>query len=199
MFSTKLSTNKCLKEKNMKMVMIFEVIVSTGNPPNFAPMGVIFEEKSVTVRPYMTTKTYRNLRETNCGVVNVTDNVLILAQSALSDVQFPHSRANVVDSYILEDVCRWYEFIVRNVSEAEGRAEFSCEIVHEGKRRDFCGFNRGKHAVIEASVLATRQNSYEKSFLKNELERYSIIVQKTGGRQEREAMDFINNYVEAHR
>jgi hypothetical protein len=182
----------------MKTTMIFEVIVSTGNPPNFAPMGVIFDGKCITVRPYRTTRTYKNLRETNCGVVNVTDNVLIFAQSALSDVQFPYSRANVVDSHILEDVCRWYEFVVKDVSDVESRAECFCEIVHEGKRRDFFGFNRGKHAVIEATILATRQNLHENSFLKRELDKYSMIVEKTGGRQEREAMDFISNYVEAH-
>lgn len=182
----------------MKLVMIFEVIVSTGNPPNFAPMGVIFDGKYVTIRPYRTTTTYRNLTETNCGVVNVTDNVLIFAQSALSDVQFSSSTANVVDSHILKDVCRWYEFVVKDVSEGERRVEFFCEIVHEGKKKDFFGFNRGKHAVIEATILATRQNLHEKLFLKRELEKYRMVVEKTGGKQEREAMDFINNYIEAH-
>ena len=59
--------------------MIIETIFSTVDErgqPNFAPMGVVWGEEELAVRPFRQTQTCRNLLATGYGVVNLTDDVL---------------------------------------------------------------------------------------------------------------------------
>jgi len=176
--------------------MIIETIFSTLDEegrPNFAPMGVIWEE--MVLRPFRNTITYRNLVSQGQGVVSVTDNVLTFAQSAISNAQFPHFPARKVRGVVLEDVCYWRELEVLSVNEHEERAEICCRVVAKGRKRDFLGFNRGKNAVIEAAILATRLDLNERDEVKIALGRLDGIVAKTGGKEEEEAMKFLSGYV----
>jgi hypothetical protein len=180
--------------------MIIEAIVSTMNRDgqiNFAPMGVLWETQP-RIRPYRDTVTYRNLAVTGEGVINITDDVLIFAQSALSAVSFDYFPAKVVRGAVLRESCYYYEFVVRRVSEEGERAEFWVEVVSQGRLRDFLGFNRGKNAVIEATILATRVGLHDPHRIREELERLSIIAQKTGGSEEKEAMELLMEYVRTH-
>lgn len=180
--------------------MIIEAIVSTMNrngQVNFAPMGVLWETQP-RIRPYRDTVTYRNLAATGEGVINITDDVLIFAQSALSAVSFDYFPARVIRGAVLRESCYYYEFAVRRVSEEGERAEFWVEVVSQGRLRDFLGFNRGKNAVIEATILATRIGLQDPHRFREELERLSTIVQKTGGPKEKEAMELVMEYVRTH-
>jgi len=141
--------------------MIIESVVTTKSREkqlNFAPMGVVFEEKSVLLRPFQHTTTYKNMVQTGEGVVNITDDVLIFARSALSREIFEHFPARCVSSAVLSAACAYYEFVVLEIRECGERAEVRCQVVNSGRIRDFLGFNRGKNAVIEAAILATRLN-----------------------------------------
>jgi len=195
--------------------MIVETIFSTLNAddvPNFAPMGVVWGEKEMIVRPFCDTTTYRNLIATRAGVANVTDNALAFAQSALSDVHLPHVAARRVRGVVLQDACFWCELEVIDVTvgaetnvhgrvglgardKEKERADVRCRVAGRGRQRDFLGFNRGKNAVIEAAILATRLHLYRRSDIQSALQRYREIVRKTGGEQEREAMEYIQTYV----
>jgi hypothetical protein len=186
--------------------MIIEVIFSTldeNGRPNFAPMGVTWGKEDLIVRPFRNTDTCRNLTTTGCGVANVTDNVLLFAQSALSDPIFPHFDACHVRSIVLEDVCYWREAIVSEVGggdmracpEPGRRAQIRCRVVGQGWRRDFLGFNRAKNAVIEAAIVATRLHLHDPAEVQAAFHRYQEIVDKTGGDQEREAMQYLCDYV----
>lgn len=180
--------------------MIIEAIASTMNrngQVNFAPMGVLWEAQP-RIRPYRDTVTYRNLAATGEGVINITDDVLIFAQSALSGVTFDHFPARVIRGAVLRESCYYYEFVVRRVSEEGERAEFWVEVVSQGRLRDFLGFNRGKNAVIEATILATRIGLHDPHRIREELERLSTIAQKTGGPKEKEAMELVMEYVRTH-
>lgn len=180
--------------------MIIEAIISTMNQEgqvNFAPMGVLWETQP-RIRPYRDTATYRNLAATGEGVINITDDVLIFAQSALSAVSFDYFPARMIRGVVLRESCYYYEFAVRRVSEEGERAEFWVDIVSQGRLRDFLGFNRGKNAVIEATILATRMQLYDPDWIREELERLSIIAQKTGGPKEKEAMELVREYVRTH-
>ena len=48
-------------------------------------MGPIVDEtmQTLVLRPFQTSTTYRNLKQTGCGVFHVTDDVLLLAQAAI--------------------------------------------------------------------------------------------------------------------
>lgn len=178
--------------------MIIETIFSTldaSGRPNFAPMGLVWGEEAMTVRPFRDTTTCRNLLETGCGVANLTDNVLSFARTALSDAQLPHFPARHVRGVVLEEACAWCELEVAYIDGDEERAEIQCRVVGQGRLRDFLGFNRGRGAVIEAAILATRLHLHSPADVHAALRRYEEIVQKTGGKQEREAMRYVQDYI----
>jgi hypothetical protein len=64
-----------------------------------------------------------------------------------------------------------------------------------GRNRDFFGFNRGKHAVVEAAILATRVALLPKDSILAEFDRLRILVEKTGGQPEHEALALLTDYV----
>jgi uncharacterized protein len=174
--------------------MILETIVSTvdaAGRPNFAPMGIVLEPERVVLRPFRTAVTWANLKETAEGVINFTDDVLLFARCALSDHVPPHHPAQRVRGGVLDDATHWIEFVVA-AAELEGeRGRFEGRIVGQGRGREALGFNRAKHAVVEATILATRLFLLGRDRVLEEFERLRPLVDKTGGAQEREAFDFL--------
>ena len=65
------------------------------------------------------------------------------------------------------------------------------EVVHSGWTRDFFGFNRAKHAVVEAAILATRLHLLPLAEVAAEFKKLRAIVGKTGGLAEFAAMDLL--------
>ena len=61
--------------------------------------------------------------------------------------------------------------------------------------RDFFGFNRAKHAVLEATILATRLHLLPIEQVRSEFERLRSPVEKTAGPVELEAWRILNDYV----
>jgi hypothetical protein len=57
------------------------------------------------------------------------------------------------------------------------------------------GFNRAKHAVLEAAILATRTHLIPADQIRDEFARLQVIVDKTAGPREREAMALLTDYV----
>jgi hypothetical protein len=68
-------------------------------------------------------------------------------------------------------------------------------VVHHGWRREFLGFNRARHAVLEAAILATRTNLLPADTVGGEFGRLQIIVDKTAGPREQEAMALLTEHV----
>jgi hypothetical protein len=68
-------------------------------------------------------------------------------------------------------------------------------VVDRGRIRDFFGFNRAKHAVIEAAVLATRLEFLPAEKVRQEFRSLATIVEKTAGQQERRAFQLLDEYV----
>ncbi len=180
------------------MPFIIESIVSTEGSDgrvNFAPMGVVWEPPQLTLRPYMDTTTLRNLRVTREAVINLTDNVLHFAHSALTDLALPGHPSHHVRGAILEDACAYYGVAVDAVTEQGDRARVPCHIVEEQWLRPFLGFNRARSAVIEAIILATRLRWLSRDDVSRELQRLAQIVDKTGGAPEHEALAFVDRHV----
>jgi hypothetical protein len=73
------------------------------------------------------------------------------------------------------------------------------EVVHQGRLRDFFGFNRAKHAVVEAAILATRTDFLPLEDIEAEYRKLAVIVDKTGGPQEHEAFDYLCRHVDGVR
>jgi len=177
--------------------VILETIVSTVDArgrANFAPMGIALEGERVLLRPFRTAVTWTNLQEVGEGVVNFTDSVLLFARCAVESCLPPHREARMVRGVVLEDACSWREFVVESKDLSEERGRFWARVVCEGRAREFIGFNRARHAVIEATILATRLHLLGRDRVMEEISRLRPLVDKTAGPAEREAFEFLTEY-----
>jgi len=180
--------------------MIIETIVtsvSADGTVNCAPMGVEWGDKAIVLKPFLDTVTYRNLMATGAAVVNLTDDVRVFARSAISDPVYPTVAAEVIRGVMLADCCSWREVEVRSVDSTPPRSRIETAVVHQGVRREFIGFNRARHAVLEAAIYATRLHLLPRAFIDSELARLQVIVDKTAGSHEIEAMVMLTDYVRA--
>jgi hypothetical protein len=182
--------------------MILEGIVTTLNADgtaNIAPMGPLVETEmtSLVLRPFRTSQTYQNLQRHGAGVFHVTDDVELLARAAvgasLEDVKL--ITADHVRGLILADACRAYEFVVDSLEDAAERTTIHCRVVGTRWMRDFLGFNRAKHAVLEAAILATRIGILPAEQIREEIHRLAVPVEKTAGEQERRAFAFLQTHI----
>jgi uncharacterized protein len=178
--------------------VILETIVTTvdaGGSINFAPMGVEWGEETVVLKPFLETTTFRNVSATGAAVVNLTDDAMLFAQGAISSPQFPSFPASVVRGVVLDAVCSWRELEVVAIDATPPRSRIDTRVVYRGVRREFLGFNRARHAVLEAAILATRTHLLPAEQIQEEYARLQIIVDKTAGPREREAMELLTDYV----
>src|SRR5437867_12918837 len=76
---------------------------------NFAPMGVEWGDDEIVIKPFLETTTFKNLEATRVAVINLTDDVMVFAQGAIANVQFPAVPATVVRGVVLEAACSWRE------------------------------------------------------------------------------------------
>jgi hypothetical protein len=178
--------------------MIIESIVTSmaaDGTVNFAPMGVEWGDESLVVKPFLETTTFRNLRETGTAVVNITDDVLLFALAAISSSQFPAGPAVCVPGVVLDAACSWREIEVQHIDATPPRSRIETRVVHRGVRREFIGFNRARHAVLETAILATRTHLIPPAEIRTELGRMQIIVDKTAGPREQEAMAVLTGHI----
>jgi hypothetical protein len=180
--------------------VILETIVTTMDGQgviNFAPMGVEWGEETIVLKPFLETTTFRNVRDGRVAVVNLTDDAMLFAQGAISSPQFPFLAASVVRGAVLEAACSWRELEVVAIDATPPRSRIDARVVHRGTRREFIGFNRARHAVLEAAILATRTHLLPAEQIREEYARLQVIVDKTAGSRERDAMQLLTQYVQS--
>jgi uncharacterized protein len=180
--------------------VIVETIVTTidtANAVNCAPMGVEWGEDAIVLKPFLETATYRNVAAVGAAVVNLTDDVRLFARAAISNPAHPTVAANVIRGVVLADCCSWREVEVRAIDHTPPRSRIETAVVHRGFRREFIGFNRARHAVLEAAIYATRLHLLPRDFIDTELKRLQVIVDKTAGPHEIEAMALLREFIEA--
>jgi hypothetical protein len=180
--------------------VIVETIVTTvaaDGTPNFAPMGVEWGDEAIALKPFLETATYRNVVATHAAVVNLTDDVRIFARAAISNPQYESGPATVVRGVVLAGCCSWRELEVQSIDSTPPRSRIEARVVHRGTRREFIGFNRARHAVLETAIYATRLHLLPRPFIETELARLQDIVNKTAGPHELEAMELLTTHIRA--
>ena len=185
--------------------LILEGLVTSLNADgmaNLSPMGPRADRAitQLVLRPYQTSQTYQNLKRHGEGVFHITDDVELIARAAVGRLEQlpPLLPATSVRGYVLADACRWFAFRVRDLDDRSERTTITCEVVERGTLRDFLGFNRAKHAVLEAAILATRIGILPAQQIRDEIERLAIPVEKTAGDQERRAFEFLRAHIATH-
>jgi uncharacterized protein len=179
--------------------VIVETIVTSMAPDgaiNFAPMGVEWSDDALVLKPFLETTTFRNVSGSGVAVVNLTDDVMLFAQAAISSPQYPAFPAEVVRGVVLEAACSWRELEVVSVDDTPPRSRLETRVVHRGRRREFIGFNRARHAVLEAAILATRTHLIPAEQIAEEFAKLQVIVDKTAGPREHEAMALLARHVQ---
>jgi hypothetical protein len=152
--------------------------------------------RRLALRPFRTSDTYRNLRRHGEGVFHVTDDAELIARAAVGQVDAQARPAQAVKGFVLEGACRAYEFRVVRIDDREERVAIEAEVVRVERQRDFFGFNRAKHAVLEAAILATRVHLLPAEDIRRQFAALRSPVEKTAGPREREAFELLERYVE---
>jgi hypothetical protein len=182
--------------------ILLEGIVTTDNLDgrcNISPMGPIVDWPitRLRLRPFTSSTTYANLARTGRGVLNVSDDVELIARAAIGrhDCQPQLVELSGGGNY-LADACRWYAFAVESLDDSAERTDIACRVVEQGELRPFFGFNRAKHAVLEAAILATRVGIVSENDIRAELRRLVPLVEKTGSNAEHRAFQLLVDYVD---
>ena len=84
---------------------------------------------------------------------------------------------------------------MRSIDSTPPRSRIETAVVHRGTQREFIGFNRARHAVLEAAIHVTRLHMLPRAFIEGELARLQVIVDKTAGAAEFEAMALLTDHV----
>lgn len=183
--------------------MIVEGIVTSVDHSgriNVAPMGPIVEGnfERLLLRPFQPSTTFSNLSATRCGVFHVVDHVHLIAAAAIGRLEsVPECfNAHVIPGWVLADCCRWFEFQVDDVDDSEPRSRMPSTIVHRGERRPFLGFNRARHAVLEAAILATRVHLLPPEDIRTQMTWLQSAVEKTGDQPELLAFRMLQSHIE---
>jgi hypothetical protein len=185
--------------------VILEGIMTTLNrdgTTNISPMGPVVDEAITTLRlrPYKTSRTYENLVRTGQGIFHVIDDPQLLARATIDRFDDPPEfiPATAVEGNILADACRWLALRVETIDDLTERATVDCQIVDRGRLRDFWGWNRARHAVLEAAILATRVLLIPADEIRRQYSQLQVLVDKTAGERERQAFELLREYVEEH-
>ncbi|MDP1562551.1 MAG: DUF447 family protein [Pirellulaceae bacterium] len=191
--------------------MIVECLVTTldeSGELNVAPMGPRFDDcfdwqkpvgGTFKLCPFEPSRTLDNLRSVRAGVLNFTDNVLMLAQMALKaeEVQWPDShQARKIRGRHLTDAGRCWEFEVESVTANGPRWQCNCRVVHAVEQRPLLVFNRAMHAVIEATILATRIGILPDDQIRAQIATLSPLIEKTAGPEQLAAWNWVCRWVD---
>lgn len=197
--------------------MILEAIVTTVDSlgqVNLAPMGPVVHfdmtdessfandrslsgfREDFSLRPFKTSRTYSNLKENPYAVIHVTDDALLFAKAAISKLSADETMTRVCSLdgtrwWTMLDCHRWFAVEVSMDKNHGERPSFACSVIHSKTMRPWSGFNRAKHAVIEAAILATRTHLLEKEDVISQLDRLKPLVDKTGGPDEHEGFELL--------
>lgn len=179
--------------------MILEGLVTTVDESggmHLAAMGPMVngpDVQTLKFRPYETSQTGRNLRRTRQGVFHITDEVELFARLAIGlPVSTPSTRAESVSGFVLDSCVKAYEFQIESVDTRHERHELMARVVRIHRRGEWLGFNRAKHAVLEAAILATRFHLLPADDIDREFDRLRTIVGKTAGQAEERAFDWLD-------
>ena len=174
--------------------MIRETVVITCNAagePHIAPMGLRERDGLLLLSPFRPSTTLDNLLSTRQAVINLTDDVRVIAGCLTGRRDWPTVAAEVVTGRVLQDTLVHHELQLERVEEDEQRPRLFCRIVHTGVHRPFAGFNRAQAAVVEAAVLVSRLDMLPAEKIRDEVEYLRIAIDKTAGPHERQAWDWL--------
>jgi uncharacterized protein len=182
--------------------MILEAIITTENPDGSMHVSAIGPHVNEDfsqwqLKPFTTSTTYANLRRTNRCVIHITDDVLLLSCIVTKSISNPLARFDSTIGFILNDACRVFGLSLSKWHIEPPRSSVSGEVTYDVEHRSFWGWNRGKHGILELAVAITRIGILPAEEIQKTFDQAKVLVQKTGGPAEHEALQLIEEYLKA--
>ena len=184
--------------------MILEGLVTTCDVEgrmHLAAMGPEADEADVArgtvarlvLKPFATSQTAANLARLGAGVFHAVDDALLIARVVTGAAGPPPAArpASAVQGWVLEDACRAFEFEIAAADRAGERQRLEARVVATHAGRPFVGLNRATHAVVEGAILVTRVHLLGAEEVRRRLADLAVLVEKTGGKREREAFGLL--------
>lgn len=175
--------------------MIIEGLITCRSPsgPHVAALGPVVNEglSEWTLRPFQTSRIFGLLREHPTCVFHVVDDVLPIVQLVLGhDPQLAYDALPDGDC-VLSIACHWYQLQIDSWNLENERSEARARLIARGDVRPFWGWNRAKHALLEAAILISRTHMTDPAELQAALDRLRSPIEKTAGPRELAAWQLI--------
>lgn len=181
--------------------MIIEGLLATqteDGQPHLAVMGAAVDDSwtRFELRPFCETQSFQNLQRSGAAVFHTTDEVdLIVALIVGARPALDWQPARHIACSIYRGACRYFELSVVYAEQHPPRGSFQCRVIGHGELRPATGFNRARHLVLEAAILATRAAFLPAEELAEKYAWFEPIVRKTGSAVEIEAFDRLRAFV----
>lgn len=178
--------------------MIIEGLITCKSPsgPHVAALGPVVNEELTEwlLRPFQSSRIFALLREQPTCVFHVVDDVLPIVQLVLGqDPQLAYRELSSGD-WVLSNACHWYQLEIVEWNLENQRSEARARLVAQGDVRPFWGWNRAKHALLEAAILISRAHITAPGELAAGLERLRSPIEKTAGPRELAAWQLIGQW-----
>ncbi len=181
--------------------MIIEGILTTETVDgrmHIAPIGPHVDQAQSTwvLKPFQTSKTFANLHRTNRAIFHIVDDGLLVVQAVLGLCNAPNQPppAQYYSPYgwVLDNACRAVALHVNHWDVSDPRAIAQCTVEQDFAGREFWGWNRAAHSLLELSVLWSRKHLIAQNILDEEFEKHRTIILKTAGDREIEALRLLD-------
>jgi len=99
---------------------------------------------------------------------------------------------------VLDGACSYYLFEVTGCVSSAEPARITGRVLESGINKKFSGFCRASFAILELAILATRLHLLSKDAVLREIDHWSALVKKTGGKRELKALNMLIDYIETY-
>lgn len=176
--------------------MIIEGLLTTSTDdgqPHVAPMGPVVDPELQTwvLRPFQSSVTFQHLQQRPTCIFHVVDDVLPVVQCVLAlpvELSFVAHQGG----WLIASACSWHRLQITDWELSSARSEAQARVQDSGSLRPFWGWNRGKHAVLEAAILVTRLHLLEQAAVRQQWEMLAHAVSKTAGPREQLAWELLD-------
>jgi hypothetical protein len=199
-------------------VILESIVTTVGNDReiNLAPMGPLVANPAAlsvpiedvlagkstadpgfVLRPFEGSRTLANLHQTGVATIHVCDDIELFARAALGQLDNPEQHVRRLDDerVVLKNCHQWFAIEAQTIREPESkqfpRFEIACRMVDRGVENTLFGFNRAKHAVLEAAIMATRVSFLPADEIRAAFQTLRTPVEKTAGPREQQIFDWI--------
>lgn len=173
--SSVISIDSFINKFDLRRDAIYEVIVSTikeNNEVHAAPMGIIFKQDYLLIKPYKTSRTYKFMENNKYASINFIDDLELFYDLSREDKNIDKylDQFEIIPeftAYIYKDSNLSIEVkVIKDLDKNGVRAEFKCEplnYIHKIEyKKKFTPINRATGCILESIIHSTRVSLYRK-------------------------------------